>query len=284
MGPPQLHWHHLRVLGRRAEVGLGGDGPTVVLLHGWALSGRTYRRAHERLLEQGYRVVAPSMPGFGGSASLTRTAPSFESYAAWVGAVLDELGIAGPTSVLGHSFGGGVAVQFATSHRERVQAVVLVNSVGGAVWRTGDPGGEAAHLADRPLWDWGLHVTREAGAVLPVAARDVLRNAIANPRSFVRVAGLARSADLRSQLEQLKEGGMPIVVLWGDEDRLLPQSSLEALAAAGGAAPTLIPGRHSWLITHPETFAEVITDVAGVLGDQEAAASVPSPESTGSTN
>ncbi|MCB0997321.1 MAG: alpha/beta hydrolase [Acidimicrobiales bacterium] len=266
MGSPHLSWHKLRVQGRRAEVGLGGDGPIVVLLHGWAVSGRTYRKAHHRLLEQGYRVVAPSLPGFGSTTALPRHDLDLAGYAEWVAALLDELGVDEPAAVLGHSFGGGVAVQLATEHPGRVRALVLVNSVGGSVWRPEDDDDATQHLADRPIWDWGLHFTREARNVLPVVARDILRNVVINPRSFVRVAGLARRADLRAQLEALRDRDLPIVVLWGDEDRILPRSSLVALAAAGGADTRVISGRHSWLITHPETFAEAMTNVAGMLG------------------
>ena len=55
---------------------------------------------------------------------------------------------------MGHSFGGGVAVRFAYEHRTKVRSLVLVNAVGGSSWKRGNT---LRSIAERPLWDWGLH-------------------------------------------------------------------------------------------------------------------------------
>ena len=59
------------VQGRPAAYSMAGEGMPVVLLHGWALAQHTYRRVIEEIAEQGCMVIAPSMPGFGGSGDLT---------------------------------------------------------------------------------------------------------------------------------------------------------------------------------------------------------------------
>lgn len=265
-----LRWKRTRVGGRGVSYGEAGSGPALLFLHGWGLGGRSYRRAIERLVDLGLRVVAPSLPGFGGSTALPRSEFSIQGYGRWLWRFADELGITGPVIVLGHSFGGGVAIQAASERPSRIRLLTLVNSVGGSVWKASADGlAPGGLLADRPLWDWGLHFPgeldrRTALPVLRVIAEDVVRNAARNPLAFWRVAELARRADLRAELEGLKERGVPIVVLWGTEDRILPQASCDAIAAVTGTTPEFVRGRHSWLIVDPDRFAEVMTNVLAV--------------------
>ena len=263
-----LRWRRVRLGGRTVSYGRAGSGPPLLFLHGWGLAGRSYRRAIERLVAQGLEVIAPSLPGFGGSADLPRGQFSLEGYGQWLWRLADQLGVEGPVILLGHSFGGGVAIQAATERPEQIRLLTLVNSVGGSVWKT-DGRRKGGSLADRPLWDWGLHFPSELNRrtlvpVLRVIASDGARNAARNPLAFWRVAELARRADLRRELETLRDRGVPIVVLWGTEDRILPQASCDAIAAITGTKPEFVRGRHSWLITDPDRFAEVMTNVLAV--------------------
>lgn len=108
-----LTWYPIDVQARRASYGVGGDGPPVVFLHGWALGNHAYKRAVRRLTTRGCRVYAPAIPGFARSADLPCSSMSIEGYAGWVDDFMDEVGIDEPTLVIGHSFGGGVAIKLA---------------------------------------------------------------------------------------------------------------------------------------------------------------------------
>ena len=125
------------VQGRSASYSVAGSGLPVVMLHGWALAQHTYRDVIETIAAQGCQVIAPAMPGFGGTADLPGKAFSIRGYAQWVADFLDGLELTEPAVVVGHSFGGGVAVQFAHDFRSRVRSLVLVNSIGGSSWRSG---------------------------------------------------------------------------------------------------------------------------------------------------
>ena len=188
------------VEGRAAGYSDAGEGLPVVFLHGWALGQHTYRDVIEAIAAQGCRVIAPSMPGFGGTPELPGSEFSLRGYAQWVADLLDVIGVDEPAMVVGHSFGGGVATRFAHDHRTRVRGLVLVNSIGGSSWRSGRT---LRSITERPLWDWGLHFpgdvwpVRQATRVLPVVAEDLLPNLLRNPRAVVKVANLARRADLR---------------------------------------------------------------------------------------
>jgi pimeloyl-ACP methyl ester carboxylesterase len=235
----------------------------VVLLHGWALAQHTYRDVIETIAAQGCRVIAPAMPGFGGTADLPGDSFSLRGYAQWVADLLDTLEIEEPAVVVGHSFGGGVAVRFAHDLPSRVRSLVLVNSIGGSSWRSGRT---LRSIADRPLWDWGLHFPgdvwpiRQATRVLPVVVEDLLPNLLRNPRAIVKVANLARRADLRAELESLRDRGLSVSIIWGTRDGIIPRESFEALCVASGVRGTVVEGSHSWLLADPAKFGEVITN------------------------
>jgi pimeloyl-ACP methyl ester carboxylesterase len=251
------------VQGRPAGYSTAGEGMPVVLLHGWALAQHTYRGVIETIAAQGCRVIAPAMPGFGGTPELPSNQFSIRGYAQWVADLLDGLDVEEQAVVVGHSFGGGVAVRFAHDHRARVRSLVLVNSVGGSSWRNGRT---LRSIAERPLWDWGLHFPgdvwplRQATRVLPVVAEDFLPNLVRNPRALVKVANLARRADLRAELETLRDSGLGVSIIWGKRDGIIPRESFEALCVASGVQGTVVEGSHSWLIANPEHFGEVITN------------------------
>lgn len=255
------------VQGRTASYGTAGEGMPVVLLHGWALGQHSYRDVIETIAAQGCRVIAPALPGFGGSAELPGESFSLRGYAQWVADLLTSLELDEPAVVVGHSFGGGVAVRYAHDHRDRVRSLVLVNSIGGSSWKTGRG---LRSIAERPLWDWGLHFPgdvwplRQATRVLPVLAEDLLPNLVRNPRAIVKVANLARRADLRDELETLRDSGLSISILWGTRDGIIPRESFEALCIASGVEGTVVDGSHSWLLADPARFGEVITNDVNV--------------------
>lgn len=272
-----LRWHRTTLDGRTAFYGEAGDGPPVVFLHGWGLQAKTYSRALPALARSRARVIAPALPGFGTSDALPGSY-TWERLAYWVNDLLDHLGVDEPAFFVGHSFGGGVATATAWYHPDAVRSIVLVNSVGGSVWKSSRSGERS--LSDRPLWDWGLRLPsefrrRDYRKVLPVVARDFLVNALTNPRALMHAANLARTADLRDELTQLAERGLPVTVLWGNQDRVIPEGAFLAACEATGAEGDIIEDAgHSWLLADPEGFGEMMTNsltVHAMLARRQAA-------------
>ena len=263
-----LVWRGTTVDGRAAQYGTAGEGLPVVFLHGWALGQHAYKRAMKRLVQLGCQVYAPALPGFGGTADLPHRHLSFAGYAHWLDGFLRAVGVTEPVFVVGHSFGGGVAIKFASEYRERVRYLVLINSVGGSAWAK--TGSTVRSMAQRPLWDWGLHFPsdilpiHEVRRVLPVIMQDAIPNALRNPLALWRIGDLARKADLTPELESLKASKLPVVVLWGDKDEIIPRASFDALCAAIGSEGEILSGRHSWLLADPDAFGEVMTNVVSV--------------------
>jgi pimeloyl-ACP methyl ester carboxylesterase len=216
----RLEWRRTTIAGRAAAYGEAGSGRPVVFLHGWGLGHRAYKRALRPLVERGARVIAPALPGFGGTAALPPERFSLEGYGSWVLEFLDAVGVSEEAVFIGHSFGGGVAISAAARAPERVALLVVVNSIGGSAWVDGR--GALRAMTERPLWDWGLHLpddiwpVRQARRVLPRILEDAVGNVARDPLGLWRVGRLARRANLAVELELLKQSGAPVVVLCGE--------------------------------------------------------------------
>ena len=264
----------LEVDGRRARAVIRGRGVPVVFLHGWSLGPRSYQDALDELVARGCRVYAPALPGFGGTANLPASDRTVEGYAAWVGAFLDTVGVDEPAVVAGHSFGGGVAIRVAHDAPERVEHLVLINSVGTPTGSTGPA--LAAQPYDRPVWDYGLHLARElfwsrdGCRIMRAIREDVVRNLVGNPVVLLEIGLLARQVDLTTELADLRDREVPILVLWSDGDDVLPLASFDALCAAIGTEGRVLPGGHSWLLANPRALTEVLDNLVQVqVADHE---------------
>lgn len=253
-----LRWHRTTLDGRVAFYGEAGEGPPLVFLHGWGLTSRAYAATIPALASAGARVIAPALPGFGKSEEVPGDL-TWEKLAAWVDDLLDHAGVDDPAFFVGHSFGGGVATMTAWHHPERVRSLVLVNSVGGATWKP------ERSLADRPIWSWGMHLSTEWSRrgyrkVLPVVVRDLAENILRHPANLWKAGRLAAAADMRGELAELAAGDLPITILWGTGDGILPEPAFIAMCEAIETDGDTVHGGHSWLLADPDGFGEVITN------------------------
>jgi pimeloyl-ACP methyl ester carboxylesterase len=261
--PGPMVWRRTWVQDRRASYAVIGHGLPVLFLHGWALGDHTYKGVIRRIAARGCRVYAPALPGFGHTPSLPSRSFSLAGYAAWAEEFIRNVGPDEPVVVVGHSFGGGVAIRLAHDFPAAVRALVLVNSIGGSAWRRGKT---LKSMRQRPLWDWGLHFPGDvwplpqARKVIPVMLEDAVTNIVRNPRALWKVGNLARGADLQPELEELKRRGLPVTVIWARRDGIIPRESFDALCVAVGATGRVVDGSHSWLLADPDAFSEVITN------------------------
>ena len=118
-----LPWH-----GRHLAVRRAGSGPTLVLIHGMAGSLETWDPVFEDLAKT-CDVIAIDLPGHGASSRM-RGDYSLGSLASSVRDVLDTLEVKTAT-VVGHSLGGGIAMQFMYQFPERCERLALVSSARG---------------------------------------------------------------------------------------------------------------------------------------------------------
>lgn len=266
--PGHLHWHRTLVDGRPAVYGEAGEGPPVVFFHGWGLGHHAYKRPLARLALRGCRVLAPAMPGFGGTAALA-THDDIHAFAAWADAFMEAVGVDEPAIVMGHSFGGGVSIALAHDFPSRVKQLVLVNAVGGAAW-----GRRGRELSDRMLWHWAVEFAKELwpphkGLGMAWSVReDLVTNLLRNPAAMVTAGMLAARADLRDELAELRDRKLPVVVMSGADDKIIPLSAFDAMCSALGIEGQVLRGNHSWLLTDPDAFDEVMGNVVELQSQQ----------------
>src|ERR671911_3078105 len=119
--------NELNLHGHRVSYRTGGSGPALLLLHGITNSSETWERAASLLCER-FTVIAPDLLGHGDSATPSGDY-SLGAHASGARDVANALGCERVT-VVGHSLGGGIAMQFAYQFPERTERLVLVSSGG----------------------------------------------------------------------------------------------------------------------------------------------------------
>ena len=255
-----------------------GEGPAVLLVHGITSSSRTWQSVMEGLAEE-HTVIAPDLMGHGRSAK-PRGDYSLGAHASGMRDLLAYLGIRSAT-VVGHSLGGGIAMQFAYQFPERLDRLVLVdsgglgNEVSLALRAATLPGAEVVLplLFSRPilragkgigtlLSKVGIHASANTRGL--VEGVESLGNG-PNRRAFVHTARsvidpLGQRIDARDRL-YLSES-VPTMLIWGERDpiipvthgygahELMPHSRLEVFPKAG----------HFPFNDDPQRFVEVISD------------------------
>ena len=187
-----------------------GERPCLLGLHGW---GRDRRDLGPLLSATGHESVAPDLPGFGASSSAPQAWSAAEYAAALAEQVLASDGRA-PYVVIGHSFGGRVAVCLTANHPELVSGLVLM---GVPLLRLG--------AAKRPRARYRLirasaRVRLVSRGRLEAARRrfgsDEYRAATGVMREvLVRVV----NEDYQDELDRIR---CPVALVWGDEDRVVP--------------------------------------------------------------
>jgi pimeloyl-ACP methyl ester carboxylesterase len=241
----------IRLHGHRVRFHLAGEGPVVVLLHGIASTADTWAPVVDALAVH-HTVLAPDLLGHGASAK-PRGDYSLGAYACGVRDLVTALGVERAT-VVGHSLGGGIAMQFAYQFPERVERLVLIAS--GGLGREVHPILRAATLPGSELvlaLLGGGWVRAAGGAVGAAMARVGLRTGedlagVATGIASLGEAG-ARSAFVHTARAALDAGGqrvsatdrlylaaaLPTLIVWGERDPIIP-------VAHGRAAHDAIPG------------------------------------------
>ena len=285
----------IRLHGRRVRyLAAGGEGPVLVFLHGLGGSSNTWRQVME-LLGGAARVIAPDLLGSGGSDAPASGDYSPAGHATWLRDLLRALDVDSAT-VVGHSFGGGVALQYAHQYPERVERLVLVASGGlgpevtMALRAACLPGSAAfvrmlAAAAPTPVGAFARSVALRLGVAAP-AEIDALSNglvALADPAAraaflhTVRFA-LGRSGqrlDAREHLHGLDAERVLLVA--GRQDGCIPVEHSEAAhRQLPGSRLAVLDGGHFPHREHPEVFTRELlaflasTDPAGLGADLSA--------------
>jgi pimeloyl-ACP methyl ester carboxylesterase len=230
--------------GRLFGTTYGSGPPWALALHGW-------RRDHHDfdVVLDGIDALAVDLPGFGATPPPDRGWGAAD-YAAAVAPVLDEL--PGPAVVLGHSFGGRVAVHLAATRPDDVAALVLTG-----VPLIRRPG------AGKPALSFRLARALNRRKLLSDARMDALREQHGSA-DYRAATGVMREVFVRvvneSYEDQLRAVRCPVELVWGDDDTEAPFTVAEQAAAlVPGAVVTPVPGAgHLTPTTAPDALRDAL--------------------------
>jgi pimeloyl-ACP methyl ester carboxylesterase len=243
--------HELELHGHRVSYRIAGSGPALLLLHGIANSSETWERVAP-LLGERFTVIAPDLLGHGASAA----PPGDYSLGAHASGARDIATALGHERVtlVGHSLGGGIAMQFAYQFPERTERLVLVSSGGlgrevhlllraaalpGAdyvlpalasrrlVGLGRELGGLLARVGLQPSGDVGV-LARGLASLGDAGSRQAFLHTV---RAVIEPGGQRVSASARLALA----ARIPSLIVWGERDSIIP-------VAHGEAAHRAMPG------------------------------------------
>jgi len=122
------------IKGLEANYKMAGKGLPFLILHGWGGSSDSWVFVQNQISKQGFQVIVPDFPGFGKSPA-PKTPWNVDSYVNWLNDFIIEINktrgeLAKPFSLLGHSFGGRIAIKFAVKYSEKIQSLILCSSAG----------------------------------------------------------------------------------------------------------------------------------------------------------
>lgn len=272
--------HNLRLGGVRTRaLELEGEGPPMILLHGFGDSGDTWRLLLDRLRKQGRAAVALDMPGFGTAERLDREAPIMPQLDAFADAAVDRWAAesaSGSVVIVGNSLGGTTALRAAERDEgDRLAGVVPVAPAG----------------LDMPSWFAAIQGAPLVGAMLrspvPVPETAVRRAvgstykvlAFASPRkaddavvgAFTTHFGSQRDVvrllatgkrlmpEIRAPFD-LPRVRCKVLVVWGERDRMVAHSGAKRIVAALPETRVELLPRcgHCPQIEEPDRLAELL--------------------------
>ena len=274
---PSVHSEELLLHGHRVCFRSAGTGSAVLLIHGITGSCRQWERVMPILAHE-HEVIAPDLLGHGESAK-PRGDYSLGAFASGIRDLMVALGHETAT-VVGHSLGGGIAMQFAYQFPERCERLVLVSSGGlgsevSLLLRAATlPGSElvlpllthrrirsAGHTLGATLERLGLGLGADAAEVL--RGLDSLHDPetraafLETLRAVVGPGG--QKVDARDRL-YLAEA-VPSLIVWGRNDPIIPAShGLAAHEAMPGSRLELLPAGHFPQLEEPYEFAQLLNE------------------------
>ena len=256
-----------------------GSGDPVVLIHGYPLSGTSWERQERELLAHGYRVISYDRRGFGRSSQPT-VGFDYDTFAADLNALIEHLDLTDAVLV-GFSMGSGEVMRYLSTYGSKcVRKAVLLGTIPPFVLKTEDnpegvdgqvfEGIQAAIVEDRYAFFEGFlntfnNVDVLGGSRISDRAWQASFNVAVGASPFASYACVSTwLTDFRSDLGELD---IPVLVMHGTEDRILPFEATAARLPALIADCTLVPiegGPHNIAWTHYEEVNRALLEfVAG---------------------
>lgn len=229
---------------------------SVLILHGWKVPVERYKSVRKLLEKKGFNVHLPSLPGFGNNKELTKPL-TLNDYVEFIYKYLKKNNITKPT-IIGHSFGGRVAIKLACAYPNTVKNLVL----------SGTPG--LLPVSNIKLkFFWLLAKIGNLIFTLPLLsnysnfARKILYR-LASASDYLRTKGNMREtfkSVIRQDLEDcIKKIRIPVILIWGEIDKHVPLEIAKKMKKLFYSSQLIIIKKadHNFPYKQPADFVERI--------------------------
>lgn len=250
----------------------GGQGPTIVLLHGFAADKNVWLKT-AKLLTPHFHLIIPDLPGWGDSSQVPDASYNIDAQAGRLDAFVQTLHLQ-RFLLVGHSMGGAIAGVYASEHPEHVAALALLDSFGlkgrqNAFDRDVLAGRNPYVYDDRAGFERATSLAFEKPLDLPGRFVDVLVKRNQRGHAFIKrtFAELREPGQYLSVQNRLGQLSMPVLGLWCHDDRIADISALDSLrnglTGASAISTSTINGcNHMPMLEKPEQTAQILTGFA----------------------
>lgn len=199
---------------------IAGVGFPILILHGWGGSSDSWVRVQEILSQNNFQVICPDLPGFG-KTQLPPNAWSSDDYITFILNFVEGIGL-DKFYLIGHSFGGGLAVKFATLYSQKVESLILCDA---AIIRNNKLNLRQKIASFLTKAEYNIFsVPFSEKTVYPWAKKLVYK--IAGTSDYYLAKGTMKETfknisgeDLTAFASQIK---VPTLIIWGKQDKTLP--------------------------------------------------------------
>ena len=250
----------------------GGDGPTIVLLHGFASSKEVWLPV-AKLLTPHFHLIIPDLPGWGESSRNTDASYDIDAQASRLDAFVQALRLQ-RFVLVGHSMGGAIAGVYAAGHPEHVAELALVDAFGlksrpNAFDEQALAGKDPFLFHDRAGFNHAIALAFERPPEIPARFVDVLVNRNQRDHAFIRRSfdALRQPSQYLAVQHRLGRLTMPVLGLWCHDDKIVDLSALDSLrngltAASAISTSTLNGCNHMPMLEKPAETAQILTGFA----------------------
>jgi pimeloyl-ACP methyl ester carboxylesterase len=250
----------------------GGQGPTIVLLHGFAANKDVWLKVAP-ILTPHFHVIIPDLPGWGDSSRVAGASYNIDSQAARLSDFLDAVN-AHHMLLVGHSMGGAIAGVYASEHPDNVTELALIDSLG-LKFKENEFAKEALAGTDPFVYDDRAGFERATalafetvpnipGRFIDVFVKDNIKNRAFIESTFKELRDNSQALALQDRLDKLT---MPVLGLWCHDDKIIDISALDTLRDGLTHSPSISTSivngcNHMPQMEKPQQFTQILTNFA----------------------
>lgn len=247
----------IKIFDLKVNYKLAGEGEKILILHGWGGSSDSWEKVIE-ILEKKANIICPDFPGFGKSET-PKKLWNLTDFTLWLKGFVEKLDLK-DFHLLGHSFGGRVAIKFSILFPERVKSLILCSSAGiKKEWG----------LKEKIIFFLSLIGNAIFAAKILKRFKDKIRNIFyyfMRVRDYAQADGWQRETmkeildeDLLPELSKIK---VKTFILWGERDNICPLSDARIFKSKiEGAELKILPKvHHAPHLEAPEELAKAVLE------------------------